>query len=55
MGHTSVTLVGNCLGGNIAMELARLYPDMVERLILIATTVGCILGRASTGLLLKAH
>jgi pimeloyl-ACP methyl ester carboxylesterase len=34
-GHTSVTLVGNCLGGNVAMELARLYPDMVRRLILI--------------------
>ncbi len=35
IGHTSVTLVGNCLGGNVAMELARLYPDMVKRLILI--------------------
>jgi pimeloyl-ACP methyl ester carboxylesterase len=35
MGHTSVTLVGNCLGGNVAMELGRLYPEMVERLILI--------------------
>jgi len=35
MGHTSVTLVGNCLGGNVAMEIARLYPGMVERLILI--------------------
>ena len=35
MGHTSVTLIGNCLGGNVAMELARRYPGMVERLILI--------------------
>ncbi|MBM4314819.1 MAG: alpha/beta hydrolase [Deltaproteobacteria bacterium] len=35
LGHPSVTLVGNCLGGNVAMELARRYPDMVRRLILI--------------------
>lgn len=35
IGHTPVTLVGNCLGGNVAMELARLYPNMVKRLILI--------------------
>jgi pimeloyl-ACP methyl ester carboxylesterase len=35
MGHTSATLVGNCLGGNVAMELVRLYPGMVERLIII--------------------
>lgn len=35
MGHTSVTLIGNCLGGNVAMELVRRYPGMVERLILI--------------------
>jgi pimeloyl-ACP methyl ester carboxylesterase len=35
IGHPSVTLVGNCLGGNVAMELARLYPEMVRRLILI--------------------
>jgi len=30
-----VTLVGNCLGGNIAMELLRRYPSLVERLVLI--------------------
>lgn len=30
-----VTLVGNCLGGVVAMELLRRYPDIVERLVLI--------------------
>jgi pimeloyl-ACP methyl ester carboxylesterase len=30
-----VTLVGNCLGGNIAMELLRRYPRLVNRLVLI--------------------
>jgi pimeloyl-ACP methyl ester carboxylesterase len=34
-GHPSVTLVGNCLGGIIAMELLRRYPKIVERLVLI--------------------
>lgn len=33
--HPPVTLVGNCLGGIIAMELHRRYPEIVERLILI--------------------
>lgn len=35
LGDPSVTLVGNCLGGNVAMELARRHPEMVRRLILI--------------------
>ncbi len=35
MGHPPVTLVGNCLGGNIAMELLRRYPGLVNRLVLI--------------------
>jgi pimeloyl-ACP methyl ester carboxylesterase len=34
-GDTPVTLIGNCLGGNIAMELLRRYPRLVERLVLI--------------------
>jgi pimeloyl-ACP methyl ester carboxylesterase len=35
LGYERVTLFGNCLGGNTAMEFARLYPDMLERLVLI--------------------
>jgi pimeloyl-ACP methyl ester carboxylesterase len=35
MGDPPVTLVGNCLGGNIAMELFRRYPGLVNRLVLI--------------------
>lgn len=34
-GDPPVTLVGNCLGGNIAMELLRRYPELVNRLVLI--------------------
>jgi pimeloyl-ACP methyl ester carboxylesterase len=30
-----ITLVGNCLGGNIAMEVVARYPELIERLILI--------------------
>jgi pimeloyl-ACP methyl ester carboxylesterase len=30
-----ITLVGNCLGGNIAMEVVQRYPELIERLILI--------------------
>ena len=35
LGHDRVTLFGNCLGGNTAMEFARLHPEMIERLVLI--------------------
>jgi pimeloyl-ACP methyl ester carboxylesterase len=35
MGDPPVTLFGNCLGGYIAMELLRRYPEMVKRLVLI--------------------
>jgi len=30
-----VTLAANCLGGNVAMEFIRLYPEMVKQLILV--------------------
>jgi pimeloyl-ACP methyl ester carboxylesterase len=35
LGLGKITLVGNCLGGNIAMEVVYRYPELVERLILI--------------------
>jgi pimeloyl-ACP methyl ester carboxylesterase len=35
LGLGKITLVGNCLGGNIAMEVVRRYPKLIERLILI--------------------
>jgi pimeloyl-ACP methyl ester carboxylesterase len=35
LGHERVTLFGNCLGGNTAMEFARLHPEMIERMVLI--------------------
>jgi pimeloyl-ACP methyl ester carboxylesterase len=35
MGDPPVTLVGNCLGGTIAMELIRRHPGVVNRLVLI--------------------
>ncbi|MDP1989638.1 MAG: alpha/beta hydrolase [Syntrophales bacterium] len=35
MDRRPVTLVGNCLGGIIAMELLRRHPEIVERLVLI--------------------
>lgn len=34
-GNAPVTLIGNCLGGVIAMELIRHYPELVEQLVLI--------------------
>lgn len=34
-GNAPVTLVGNCLGGVVAVELIRLYPKLVKQLILI--------------------
>ncbi|MDK9717019.1 MAG: alpha/beta hydrolase [Trichlorobacter sp.] len=33
-----VSLVGHSMGGMIAMELSRQYPDLVERLVLVATS-----------------
>ncbi|MRR14956.1 MAG: alpha/beta hydrolase [Deltaproteobacteria bacterium] len=30
-----VTILGSCLGGAVAIELVRLYPELVERLILV--------------------
>ncbi len=30
-----ITLIGNCLGGNIAMEVVQRYPKLIEKLILI--------------------
>jgi len=30
-----ITLFGNCLGGNLAMEFAQQYPDYLKRLVLI--------------------
>ena len=35
LGLKDITLIGNCLGGNVAMEVARTYPELVSRLILI--------------------
>jgi len=34
-GNAPVTLIGNCLGGVMAMELIRLYPELVDKLVLI--------------------
>ena len=34
-GNAPVTLIGNCLGGVAALELVRLYPELVKQLILI--------------------
>lgn len=38
LGYTQVPVVGHSMGGMIAMELARRYPQLVERLLLVATT-----------------
>ncbi len=35
MDQRPVTLVGNCMGGIIAMELIRRYPGIVKQLVLI--------------------
>ena len=34
-GHTPVTIIGSCLGGAVAIEFVRLYPELVERLVLV--------------------
>ena len=35
-GTTSATIVGHSLGGGVAMQLAYQYPDLAERLVLVA-------------------
>jgi pimeloyl-ACP methyl ester carboxylesterase len=37
LGLTSVCVVGHSLGGGIAMQLAYLFPDRVERLVLVSS------------------
>lgn len=38
LGYQRVTVAGHSMGGMIAMELSRQYPDLVDRLVLVATT-----------------
>lgn len=38
LGYQRVAVAGHSMGGMIAMELSRQYPDLVERLVLIATS-----------------
>ena len=33
----SATLIGNSMGGGVALEFTRLYPDRVDRLVLVAS------------------
>ncbi len=33
----TVTLIGNSMGGGVALEFTRLYPDRVDRLVLVAS------------------
>jgi 3-oxoadipate enol-lactonase len=40
MGVTRLTLAGHSMGGYVAMAFARLYPDMLERLVLVCTRPG---------------
>jgi pimeloyl-ACP methyl ester carboxylesterase len=37
LGHERATLVGHSLGGGVAMQLAYLFPEMVERLVLVSS------------------
>jgi pimeloyl-ACP methyl ester carboxylesterase len=46
--HTRVTLVGHSLGGGIAMQFSYLFPEMIERLVLVSSGG---LGRELHGLL----
>lgn len=39
LGYQRVAVAGHSMGGMIAMELSRQYPDLVDRLVLVATTV----------------
>ena len=38
LGHGQVAVAGHSMGGMVAMALARRYPQVVERLLLVATT-----------------
>ena len=40
MGITRLTLAGHSMGGYVAMAFARLYPDMLGRLVLVCTRPG---------------
>jgi 3-oxoadipate enol-lactonase len=40
MGITRLTLAGHSMGGYVAMAFARLYPDMLARLVLVCTRPG---------------
>lgn len=40
MGITRLTLAGHSMGGYVAMAFARLYPDMLARLVLVCTRAG---------------
>ncbi len=35
LGLRNPVMVGNCLGGNVVMELARVYPRLISRLVLV--------------------
>jgi pimeloyl-ACP methyl ester carboxylesterase len=37
LGHTRATIVGHSLGGGVAMQLSSQFPEMVERLVLVAS------------------
>ncbi len=37
LGHERATLVGHSLGGGVAMQFAYLFPEMVERLVLVSS------------------
>ncbi|SJZ79726.1 Pimeloyl-ACP methyl ester carboxylesterase [Trichlorobacter thiogenes] len=37
LGYQRVAVTGHSMGGMIAMELSRQYPDLVDRLVLVAT------------------
>src|SRR4051794_27048842 len=37
IGHDSATVVGHSLGGGVAMQMAYQFPEMVERLVLVAS------------------
>lgn len=37
LGHERATLVGHSLGGGIAMQFSYQFPEMVERLVLVAS------------------
>jgi pimeloyl-ACP methyl ester carboxylesterase len=37
LGHTRATIVGHSLGGGVAMQLSCEFPEMVERLVLVAS------------------